>query len=287
MFVFFNGEFIEEEDCKISPYDRGFLFADGVYEVVKYTGKRFFEFDSHLMRLKTGLEFLKINFPGVNKLSEIGYELIKRNNLTGMQSILYIQITRGESNPREHLFPGKDTLPTILVNVKGFSNKQIEKEIGISAILTEDFRWSKCCIKTVSLLPNVLALQKARDNNASEAIFVRDGYITEGTHTNFFAVKDGCLLTPPLSDFILPGITRKIIIKLCREINFPVFEENISPFYLHTLDEFMIVSTKADVTPVVRIDDINNITQVRRIVKTCPGAFTLKIQRVLDDYINQ
>ena len=113
MIVYFNGKFIKEENCRISPFDRGFLFADGVYEVAKYTGKRFFEFESHLARLKNGLNFLQINYPDFDKLLDISNELIKSNNLNDKTSTIYIQITRGISNPRNHLFPD-DISPTVI-----------------------------------------------------------------------------------------------------------------------------------------------------------------------------
>jgi D-alanine transaminase len=306
MIVYFNGKFIREDDCRISPFDRGFLFADGVYEVAKYTGNKFFEFDSHLERLKNRLNFLQINYPDTDKLFDISNELIKSNNLNNKDSIVYIQITRGISNPRNHLFP-KDNYPTIIANVSELKPES-EKD-SLKIILTEDLRWSGCNIKTTLLLPNVLALQKAFENGADEAVLVRDGNIMEGTHTSFCAVKDGCVIIPPLSNHILPGITRKVVLNLCKEIDIPVIEKNFTAVELSTFDEFMILSTKSDVVPVKEIYNVvgdaslkhqqrqdvvvdaslkhlKASQQLKSIIKREAGIITKKIQKAFKEYIN-
>jgi len=281
MILFFNGNYIKEKDCFISPYDRGFLFADGIYEVIKYTAKnskgRFFEFNSHLSRLKNGLEFLKINFNESAKLLEICNELIIRNNLKNSLALAYIQITRGISKPRNHLFPGIETPPTVLVNVSVL-NPENEKP-GFKVIITEDIRWSGCNIKTTLLLPNVLALQKAHENNADEALLVRDGFITEGSHTSFFAVRDGCLYTAPLSNHILPGITRKVVLNICKEIGIPFFEKSIKANELYSYNEMFLTSTKMDITPVLQVEN-------RLINNGIPGPVTIKLSKVLKELIN-
>jgi len=273
MIVYFNGKFIEDKECSISPFDRGFLFSDGVYEVAKFTGKKFFEFNAHLDRLKNGLNFLQIHYAEADKLHDISCELIKANQLTDKTATVYIQITRGISNPRNHLFSGNET-PTVFANaseLKSGSGKD-----SLKVFLTDDLRWSGCNIKTTLLLPNVLAQQKAFEYGADEAVLVRFGFITEGTHTSFCAAKDGCLILPPLSNYILPSITRKIVTDICREINIPVDERNFTVEDLYSLDEYMIMSTKSDVLPVVEIMDI----------KRKPGEVTKKIQNAFKEFLN-
>ena len=277
MIIYFNGSYINDEDCFISPYDRGFLFSDGIYEVIKYTGKKFFEFDSHLARLKNGLKFLKIEFELSGKFIEICNELIVKNNLEDIPSIAYIQITRGISKPRNHLFPGIGTRPTLLVNVSEL--KPENEKHGFKVILTEDIRWSACNIKATLLLPNVLALQKAHENNADEALLVRDGFITEGSHTNFFSVRDGNIYTAPLSNHILPGITRKVVLNICREIGIPVFEVSIKADELYKYNEMFLTSTKMDIVPVTQVED-------RLINNGIPGPITIKLSKILKELIN-
>jgi D-alanine transaminase len=277
MIIYFNGNYINEKDCFISPYDRGFLFADGIYEVIKYTGKKFFEFESHLSRLNNGLEFLKINYNESGKLLEICDELISINNFKNSLATVYIQITRGISKPRNHLFPEIGTPPTVLVNVSEL--KPEDGKSGISVILTEDIRWSGCNIKSTLLLPNVLARQKSYENNADEALLVRDGLITEGSHTNFCAISDGNLYTAPLSNNILPGITRKVVLNICREIGIPVFEISIKADELNSYSELFLTSTKMDIVPVLQVGD-------RLINNGIPGPVTVKLSKILKELIN-
>lgn len=272
MIIYFNDDYIKEEDCFISPYDRGFLFADGIYEVIKYTGKKFFEFDSHLSRLNNGLEYLKINYTESMKLLEICKNLILRNNLENSLASVYIQITRGISKPRNHLFPEIQTPPTILVNVSELKSEN--EKTGFKVILTEDIRWSGCNIKTISLLPNVLARQKAYENNADEALLVRNGFITEGSHTNIFAVRDGNLYTAPLSNHILPGITRKVVLNICRKIGIPIFEISIKADEIYSYDELFLTSTKMDIVPVLQVGE-------RLINNGKPGPVTVKLSKAL------
>ncbi len=277
MVIYFNGNYINEEDCFISPYDRGFMFADGIYEVIKYTGKKFFEFDSHLSRLTNGLEYLKINFNGTEKLLEICDELISINNLKNSPASAYIQITRGISKPRNHLFPVIGTPPTVLVNVSELKSEN--EKPGFNVILTEDIRWLGCNIKTTLLLPNILAMQKAHENNADEALLVRNGLITEGSHTNFCGIRDRVLFTAPLSSNILPGITRKVVLNICKELGIQVFELNIRAGELHKYHELFLTSTKMDIVPVLQVGDklINN---------GIPGPITSKLRKALVELIN-
>lgn len=274
MVVYFNGKYIEEKKCFISPYDRGFLFADGVYEVIRYTGKKFLEFDSHHRRLISGLKFLRINFSGIDKLQKICNSLLNKNNLENKETIIYIQITRGISKPRNHTFPPSNTPSTVFINATPMlTNKNLKK--GVNVILDEDIRWSKCNIKTISLLPNVLANQKAKEKKVFETVFIRDGKITEGSHMNFFGVKNGCVYTAPLSNYILPGVTRNAVLKLCKDNNIPYKEIYIEEKFIKEFDEFFLTSTTMDITPVIKINKL-------KIKNGKPGKVTKKLQEIYE-----
>jgi D-alanine transaminase len=276
MIIYFNGKYIKEEKCHISPYDRGFLFADGIYEVLRYTGKKYFEFDSHMQRLYKGLIFLKIKFRDTNKLLKICNELLRKNNLLNKETLIYIQITRGISKPRYHTFPSKNTPPTVFINATPLlENKFLKK--GVSVILDEDIRWSRCNIKTISLLPNVLANQKAKEKKVFETVFVRDGKIMEGSHTNFFGVKKSCIYTAPLSNYILPGVTRNAILKICKNNKIPIKETYIRKNDIKNFDELFLTSTTMDVTPVLKIDG-------KTVGNGYPGIITTKIK---DKYLEK
>jgi D-alanine transaminase len=279
MIIYFNGQYIDEDSCYVSPYDRGFLFSDGIYEVVRYTGKKFFEFDSHFTRLDTGLNFLKIKFSQKDKIPDICEELIKKNDLSDKEALIYIQITRGISKPRNHIFPDMNTLPTVFINATLLPKHDKELENGVNIILDEDIRWSRCNIKTISLIPNVLARQKAKERNAAETVFVREGFITEGTHTNFCGVNNGCLFTAPLSNYVLPGVTRKVVLDICKKINIPFKEEFIKEKDIKLFEEFMLISTTMDVTPVIQIENL-------QINNGKPGMITGKIQKEYFNILN-
>ena len=259
MIVFINNKFVEEAETVISPFDRGFLFADGVYESIRTYCKKLFRCDDHLARLQRSLKEIQINFQQTNDLKKIIYELIKRNKIEN-EALVYLQITRGTSIPRKHHSPSVSVNPTLFISVQNFSDNINEKEKGIKVILDKDIRWLRCDIKSVSLLPVILSNQKAKEAGAEEAILVRDGLITEGTHTNFFAVKDGFVYTAPETNFILSGVTRKVVIELCDRLKLKVKQEFISEKDLKSFNEFFITSTTKEITPVVQIDDwkINN-----------------------------
>ncbi|NOZ62619.1 MAG: D-alanine aminotransferase Dat [Calditrichaeota bacterium] len=272
MLAYFNGEFIEEEKISVSPYERGFLFADGVYEVVRYYDDHFFQTEAHLKRMENGLKELRIEPPHLTEFPEIIEFLIKKNNLPGENALAYIQITRGAFNPRRHFFPPKDTPPTVLIMTSKFKSHTEEIENGVKVFRQPDLRWLRCDIKSIALLPNVLARQNAIDNGAAEAIFVRDGYITEGTHTNVCGIKENVLYTQPLSNLILSGITRQVVLKeICPRINLPVRERPIPESDLENLDELLLVGTTVEITPIVQVDNFI-------IGNSKPGHWTRKIQ---------
>jgi D-alanine transaminase len=256
MIAYFNGQFLPKGEIKVSPDDRGFLFADGVYEVIRAYGGKPFKMKEHLQRLDRSLKEIRIDYPAVPELAQIGAKLIALNHLAaGEYATLYIQITRGAPASRKHPFPDEPIPPTVYVAAfPGISQKaKIEK--GVKVILVPDIRWTRCDIKSISLLPNVLANQQAQEREAEEAVFVRDGVITEGSHTNFFMVFGGQVMTHPLDGHILPGITREIIRELCENLAIPFRGERVFEKDLPQAEEMFLSGTSMEVTPVTQVDE--------------------------------
>ena len=280
MIAYFNGKFLEENEIYLSPYERGFQFADGVYEVIRFYYDHFFQTEAHLERMAKGLSELRIKKPDFNEFKNIIEHLIKVNKLSGDQAIAYIQITRGAYTPRRHWFPPEDTQATIFISASAFNPHQDEIDNGVKIILEPDVRWLRCDIKSIALLPNVLARQKAIDNGATEAIFVRDEFVTEGTHTNFCAIKNGKLFTHPLSNLILPGVTRQVVLKICQELNIPVKEIPIKKSDLKSFDELLLVGTTVEITPIIQVNDWT-------VGNGKPGPITKNIQKLFYDIIRQ
>ena len=254
MILYINNSYVPVEDAFISPFDRGFLFADGVYESIRTYNKKLFRYDDHLERLKRSLREIGIGFDRFDSIEQIIYELIIRNKIQN-EAFIYLQITRGSALPRTHCFPKSKTDPTLIISVTDYKSPKNKTGKGIKIILEEDLRWLRCDIKSTSLLPVVLANQKASEAGAEEAVLVRNGLITEGSHTNFFAVKEDTLFTAPLSNLILDGITRRVVLELCKQLNIKVREEHIRKDELKTYKEFFITSTTKEIAPIVQIDD--------------------------------
>ena len=225
MIVYINGKFVPLEEAKVSPFDRGFLFADGVYEAMRTYNGKLFRVEYHLQRLKRSLNAIELSYNVTGELETVIYELINKNNITG-EAFIYLQITRGVSIPRTHKFP-KSQSPTVFITANGLNDQPEKRTNGVKVITDEDLRWLRCNIKSLVLLPAVLSKQKAVDAGVEEAILIRNGLITEGTHTNFFAVKNKVVYTAPESNFILSGITRKVVLQLCNELDIKVKEEFI------------------------------------------------------------
>jgi D-alanine transaminase len=255
MTVYLNGQFLKPEDAKLSVLDRGFIFGDGVYEVWRVVDGKLFEDRRHNKRLKSGLKTVEISVPDadVDALSGVAQRLLKENDLTTGEGTFYVEITRGAA-PRTHAYPPAGTKPTILAMVSRFEVPHAMREAGAKCITENDVRWLRCDVKTVQLLPNVMAKQKASVAGAMEAIFVRDDVVTEGTHTSLFAVKDGTLRTHPLGPLILPSITRELVLEIAREQKVPVSEKPFSKAELFAMDEVFVSGTTTDVTPIVDID---------------------------------
>ncbi|MDD3642618.1 MAG: aminotransferase class IV [Candidatus Krumholzibacteria bacterium] len=251
--VYLDGRYMRCAEARISPDDRGFLFADGVYEVVRVYGGRLFEIGAHLDRLRRSLREIRIPSAAADGIDGICSGLIERCGLSQADATVYVQITRGAA-PRGHAFPADGTPPTVYVSAAAVDEPPDACALGIGAILVPDTRWARCDIKSTALLPNVLARQMAVDRGAREALFIRDGVITEGTASTFCAVSSGSLLTHPLGERILPGITRTVVLRLCRELGIPAVERPVTVDSLSSIEEAMILSTTREIMPVTQID---------------------------------
>jgi len=250
--TYFNGNFIPKNEIRISPDDRGFLFADGVYEVVRWYEGFFYDMVSHVTRLKRSLRELRINWPEADSFPTIADDLIKLNKLESQPAMIYLQITRGVAR-RSHSFPSPDVSPTSYSYAWDFKPESTSKESGIKVMLKEDIRWSRCDIKSVALLPNTMSFQEAHENGLKECIFVRNGLITEGSHSNIFFVINGILHTHPESNQVLSGITRKNILRIAQESGIQIREEALQENRIRFVQEAFITNTSAEVTPVTEL----------------------------------
>jgi D-alanine transaminase len=250
--AYFNGKFIDEEEIHIRPDDRGFLFADGIYEVVRWYEGFFFDMAGHMARLKRSLGELRIRWDDPDSFPSVAFDLIKLNKLENKPAMVYLQVTRGSAR-RTHYFPSPGVSPTVYANAWGFHPDVASKESGVRVMLKEDIRWSRCDIKSIALLPNTISFQEAWENGMKECIFVRNGLITEGSHSNIFFVIDGTLFTHPESNHILSGITRKNILSIASEAGIKVREEAIPENRIRFAQEAFISNTSAEVTPVTEL----------------------------------
>jgi D-alanine transaminase len=275
--AYFNGSFLPKNEIRISPDDRGFLFGDGVYEVMKWYGNFFYDLEGHHTRLKRSLREVLINWSDADSFPSFARELIGINHLKGKQAMIYLQVTRGEA-PRNHAFPDPEVQPTVYAFVREINPAKTESITGIKVLTGRDIRWCRCDIKSVSLLANTLCFQEARNRGMMEYIFVRDGVITEGSRSNIFFVADGILRTYPESQYILSGITRKNAIRLAKESGIKVIEEPIAEKDLGNISEAFITNSSAEVTPVTAFGTLN-------IGDGTPGPITKQIHKKFRDEI--
>ena len=253
------------------------MFADGIYEVVRWYEGFFYDMPGHINRLKRSLRELRINWDGVEQFPTIAKDLITKNTLENQPAMVYLQVTRGAAK-RTHHFPRPEVPPTIYSYAFGFTPDKESKDSGIKVMLKEDIRWSRCDIKSIALLPNTLSFQEARENGMKECIFVRNGIITEGSHSNIFFVIDKTLFTHPESNNVLSGITRKNILRIAQEAGINIKEEAVPENRIRFISEAFISNTSAEVTPVV---DLGGNT----LGDGTPGVLTRKISELFDKEI--
>jgi D-alanine transaminase len=251
--VYLNGEILPASEATIGVTDRGFVFGDGVYEVVAAYEGEFFEMKRHMDRLRYSLGEIRISGIDVDKLGQAAVELFRANDLESEpMGLVYMQISRGCA-PRAHAFPEGKVSPTVFMYAAPVRPKWTH-EAGVEAITISDIRWSRCDIKTISLIPNCLGNQQAHEAGAFEGIFIRDGMALEGTHTSLFIVVDGEVRTAPKNNYILPSITREVVLEICAENGIPARETHIPDAVLRSAGEVFLAGTTTEVLSVVKLD---------------------------------
>lgn len=274
--ILWNDQIVEENEVKIGFEDRGYQFGDGIYEVIKIYNGDLFTATEHIDRLYASADKIQLVIPYTkDKLHQMIHELIETNELQNGQ--IYLQVTRGEC-PRVHNFPNPAVSSVLTAYTKETTRPIAQLESGIKACFVEDIRWLRCDIKSLNLLGNVLAKQEAVSKDCFEAILHRGDTVTEGSSSNMYGIKDGILYTHPVSNLILNGITRKVLLDCCAEIGLKVVEEAFTKEEALNMDEFIMSSTSAEVMPVISID--GNV-----IGNGKPGELTRKLQKAFEQKI--
>ncbi|MFT8871239.1 MAG: D-amino-acid transaminase [Sporolactobacillus sp.] len=279
-YILYQDRLLPREQGLVDMEDRGYQFGDGIYEAIRFYNGHLFLLDGHLRRLERSARELRLNLPfSRENLTKNLNELIKKNDIS--DGIVYFQITRGAS-PRQHYFP--EGVQSVLTgSVKAMPREDDDVRIkGIATVLAEDIRWLRCDIKTLNLLGNVLAKQKAHESGAEEAILHRDETVTEGSSCNVFIVKNGELVTHAANSFILNGITRQFVFELAAKCGIPIIERDYTVNELLEADEAFITSTGHDVTAITSIDGrvIGN-GLAGDVTKQLIAAFSKEIERFL------
>lgn len=274
--VYLNGEYIEESEAKVSIFDRGFLFADAVYEVTAVINGKLVDNDGHMLRLQRSCDELQLALPvSTEQITAIQKELINRNNLT--EGGIYLQISRGSAGDRDFGYP-ENTMPTLVLFTQARNLLESPKAVtGMKVITTADIRWKRRDIKTVGLLAPCMAKQSAHDQNVDDAWFVEDGYITEGSSNNAYIVTtDGVLVTRPLSTDILHGITRKALLALAAKEDIKIEERLFTVQEAYQASEAFVSSATTFIWPVIEIDG-------KKIGDGKPGEIANKLRKIYID----
>lgn len=270
--VYVNGEYLPEEDAKISVFDRGFLFADGVYEVSAVIDGKLIDNEAHLARLKRSMSELKMTPPATgDEIIAIMEQMVERNGID--EGLVYLQVTRGAAD-RDFAMPTDATPSLVMFTQKKTLTRNPVADKGISVITVPDIRWKRRDIKTVALLPASLAKQAALDAGANDAWFVEDGFVNEGSSNNAFIVtEDGKIITRHLGNEILHGITRKAVMELAKRENLEIEERPFTPEEAYDAREAFSTSASAFVMPVIKIDD-------HTLGNGVPGPVTDKLRKL-------
>jgi D-alanine transaminase len=265
---FLNDKFLDIKDAKISPLDRGFLFGDAIYEVIIAVNKKPFELDAHITRLKKNISSLKYSLSDQIDLEEIILEIISRNKFS--KQVIYVQISRGTDSIRDHI-PSNDLIPTVFVSSHEL-NTDFSPSFGEKAILLEDFRWRKSQIKATSLLANVIYRSEAKQQGVFETILFENGFITEGAVSNVFCCIENKIITPPLTENILPGVTRKVILNLIQDTSLVYDETKIPIDTFLSAEEIWVTNSTKGIIPIIELDGI-------KIGSGLPGKKYLQISK--------
>lgn len=274
--VYLNGEFLPLEEAKVPVLDRGFIFGDGIYEVIPVYGRAPLRLAEHLARLANGLAAIRI----ANPHTEGEWGSIIEGVIAACpheDQAVYVQVTRGVAR-RDQAFPDPPPRPTVLVMAWQMSKPSEEQRAhGVACITQQDFRWHRCDIKSTSLLGNCMLRQAAADAGAIEAVLIRDGHVTEASTSNVFLVKDGKIATPPKDHHILPGITYDLVLDLAREHGLPVEVRTIAEAELASADELWLSSSTKEVLPITRLDG-------HPVGNGRPGPMYARMHAIYQDY---
>ncbi len=273
--IYLNGKFMPIEEACVPVLDRGFIFGDGVYEVIPAYSRKLFRLESHLHRLQHSLDSIRLTNPYNNSQWHDLLEKIVAGNDNEDQYI-YLHVTRGVAK-RDHAFPPNSTPTVFIMSNPLLAPSQDLLTNGCSAITAIDNRWIRCDIKSISLLPNVLLRQMAIDANASETILIRDGFLTEGSASSIFIVRDHVLLAPPKSHLMLPGITYDVVLELATANHIPYRIREIHEEELQSADEIMLTSSTREIMAVTRLND-NPVGTGR------PGKLCQRLQQLYHHY---
>ncbi|MEO8006224.1 MAG: D-amino acid aminotransferase [Betaproteobacteria bacterium] len=252
--IYLNGEFMPIEEARIPVLDRGFIFGDGVYELIPVYSRRPFRLAEHLRRLQHSLDGIRLANPhDETTWTQLIHRLVELNRAEDQS--LYMHITRGPAR-RDHAFP-KTITPTVFLMSTPLTTPPAEQvKSGVSAITATDNRWMRCDIKAIALLPNVLLRQEAVDAGCVEAILLRDGFMTEGAASNIFVVRDGVLLAPPKNHLMLPGITYDVVLELAQAGRIPCEVREILETELRLADEIWLTSSTREVLAITQLNDV-------------------------------
>ena len=254
--VYVNGAYMPEQEATVSIFDRGFLMADGVYEVTSVLQGKLIDFEGHAQRLKRSLDALDMAMPmPIDELLGVHRELVARNGIE--EGMIYLQVTRGSAGDRDFAFPDPEETPVTLVmftqNKPGLADSPAAKT-GIKVISIDDIRWGRRDIKTVQLLYPSMGKMMAKKAGADDAWMVQEGFVTEGTSNNAYIVKNGQIITRALSNDILHGITRSAVLRFAEEAQMELVERNFTIDEAQSADEAFVTSASTFVMPVVEID---------------------------------
>ena len=251
--VYLNGEYLPITEAKVSVLDRGFLFGDGVYEVIPAYGGHLFRLPEHLQRLQNSLNGIYLENPLTDQQWQQVLNDIVLKNIGEDQSV-YLHVSRGVAAKRDHVFPDETHATVFIMSNELKSPKIDELAKGVSAITLDDIRWQACHIKATALLANTMLKQKAKEEGAVEAILISNGLAQEGAASNIFMVTDGLLVTPPNSPFLLPGITRDLVLSLARNNHIACEEREITEAELHQASELWMTSSTKEIVPIIELD---------------------------------
>lgn len=277
MTIYLNGQYLPIEEAKVSVLDRGFIFGDGVYEVIPVYSRLPFRLEEHLKRLQHSMDGIRLANPhSVDKWSEILTEVIARNESN--DQYLYLHITRGVAR-RDHAFPTPPVPPTVFVMSSPLPAPAAALlESGVCAVTAQDNRWLRCDIKAISLLPNVLLRQMAVDAGCAETILIRNNdFLTEGAASNIFVVKNGILLAPPKDHLMLPGITYDVILEIAKANGIPHEVRKITVAEVFDADELLLTSSTREVMAITHLDG-------KPVGKATPGPMFNKIYSLYQDF---